>query len=321
MSRRSLFSLTGSITVGAVVGAALHAASLPAASRPIATPPTLGVCPAYLAPIAERTYAVGARVKFLLFWSGRHDEGDARLVWSADTTGVRRTELLVGTDPERAFRGLNRWGYLAETTCEAGAEVVGVMTTSDEASVEEAKASLDASGQGSHAYRAIRATLATGESVADLVHLSGTEACTYRDVQTILDRLPVAGAPRRRSLPAHADTGFLAATSRLVADSIAHQARTERGLSGVKRTYVYGATMYVLALRSSAMKRALTIGTTTFASPIEMAFEIVNTDTQETTPFSITVGTTGDTAGVPLRMVYRPRWWLELDLTLTTQVS
>jgi hypothetical protein len=29
-------------------------------------------------------------------------------------------------------------------------------------------------------------------------------------------------------------------------------------------------------------------------------------------------GTTGDLAGVPLRIVYRPRWWLELELTLVT---
>src|SRR5688572_11495228 len=87
-----------------------------------------------------RHYTVTGRVKLLLVWTGRRDVGAARFVRSDDGERSRRLELLVGTDPDRAPRRLNRWGYVAETSCAAGADVTGIMTESNEQSIEQAEA-------------------------------------------------------------------------------------------------------------------------------------------------------------------------------------
>jgi hypothetical protein len=45
-------------------------------------------------------------------------------------------------------------------------------------------------------------------------------------------------------------------------------------------------------------------------------FVVTNRATRETTEFEIAYGTEDTLSEVPVRIVYRPRWWLELQLTL-----
>ena len=300
--------------VSLVIGLALVGTAAPS-GQPAPVPPSLGVCPAAVRPVAERSYNVAARVRVLLFWTGRHDQGRARIGWSSSADGTRRTELLIGTDPDLAFRHLNRWGYLSETTCAAGAEIVGLMTAADEASIEEAQARLESTAGGS-AYRAIRTRITNHAATADLFRLSTNETFTYRDASTLFARLPVAGAQRNLSMPADADPGLLAATSQLIAQAVVDAGRSSRNVSRARRRYVYAATTYELALASSAMKRDILIGESHYGPAVEATFAILNLSTGETTEFALTAGTAGDLAGVPLRIVYRPRWWLELELTL-----
>ena len=49
---------------------------------------------------------------------------------------------------------------------------------------------------------------------------------------------------------------------------------------------------------------------------IASQFQIKTTDTSERTDFSITYAADGPLAETPLIAVYRPRWWLEVQLTL-----
>jgi hypothetical protein len=61
--------------------------------------------------VDSRTYDVRGRVKMLVFWTGARSQGTARIIRSAAGDNTRRRELLIGTDPERAFRKMNRWSY------------------------------------------------------------------------------------------------------------------------------------------------------------------------------------------------------------------
>src|SRR5262249_19819359 len=168
-----------------------------------------------------------------------------------------------------------------------------------------------------HAFRAIRARQSAGESVAHLLRVSTAKDLTYRDLGALLDQLPPTGTERHVPIPDGADAGLLAAVTTLLRQDIASHATRHVGVTGATRTYVYGSSVYQLRLTSSNAVRELKVDTRRYADPIETAFEIRNLTTKETTDFEIIVGTSGDVEGVPLRIRYRPRWWLQVELTLT----
>ena len=62
----------------------------------------------------ERLYQVDARARPFLFWIRKSNIGDGRLTWRRGPDGTIGYELLVGSDPARTPRHINRWGYLRE---------------------------------------------------------------------------------------------------------------------------------------------------------------------------------------------------------------
>ena len=280
-------------------------------------PPSLGVCSMALPQVAARIYDVGARVRVLLFWTGRHEEGRARIAWSSSPDGTRRTELLIGTESRSRL---------------PASESLGLHLRDDVRRRRGDRRLDDGRGRSVHrrgpgpawtrphvgasTYRAIRTRIANHAATADLLRLATSEPFTYRDAPALFARLPIAGAPRHLSVPADADPGLLSATSHLIALAVAEAAHSSRSLSHARQRYVYAATTYELALESSAIRRELAIGDRLYGPVLDAAFTILNLSTGETTPFALTVGTAGNLAGVPLRIVYRPRWWLELEITL-----
>jgi len=264
----------------------------------------------------EHSYTVAARIRPLLFWTTRRDVGSARLGWSQPSDGPRRLELLIGTDPNRTPMGINRWGYLAETVCGASAHVVGVMTESDEKTIEEAQVQIGQTAHGGHRFKAIRASVINGEANTEIIRLALAERLTYRDAGTILARLGTIGPTRQSRVPPGAESGFLVSLADLLQETVATYNRTGRVGSNIGRTYVYAGRLYVLTLRSATVLPELTLANRVYGEPINGEFEIRNHKTGERTRFSITYGTDPEVAGIPLRIIYRPRWWLELELRL-----
>ena len=89
--------------------------------------------------VREARYVVNARIRPLaLFWVGRDDVGDARFTWRQDPSGRRAYQLLVGSDPARTPRQINRWGFIAEEIHEDRAEVLGFMKGSNEETLDAA---------------------------------------------------------------------------------------------------------------------------------------------------------------------------------------
>ena len=81
-------------------------------------------------------YRMDGRVRPLLFWIGRDDVGMGEIVWRG-ADGAVAFELLIGTDAAKAPRGINRWGYILEESRPSGTRVLGVITTSDEATISD----------------------------------------------------------------------------------------------------------------------------------------------------------------------------------------
>lgn len=279
-----------------------------------------GACPAVDAftVTAEHRYRLAVRVRPLLFWIRRDNVGDARLTWSAAPDGAARLELLIGSDPARAPMRVNRWGYIAETACGAATTVVGVMTESDEQSVEDARARVS---DGGHAFRAIRAVITPAESVASVTRLQVAEPFTYRDLDRLLRRLPNQGGVNRRlTLGEDVHQGFLMATAALVHDTAASYRRAGRTGAdpAASRAYVHGDRVFDLRVRGSGVVQPER-RTVASAPLLETEFEVRHRASGDTSTFRLTYAPGGPLAEVPVRIVYRPRWWFEAELQLADE--
>ena len=88
--------------------------------------------------VREHRYQVDARMRPFLVWIRESNIGDGRLTWRRGRDGTLGYELLVGSDPARTPRHINRWGYLREESGDSGSIVFGVMSQSDGQSVDDA---------------------------------------------------------------------------------------------------------------------------------------------------------------------------------------
>src|SRR5688572_1061095 len=260
----------------------------------------------------EHHYVVSGRIRLLVFWTGRHDVGQARFDRAESPAGARRLALRVGTDPERAPRRINRWGYIDETTCAAETVVTGVMTESKEQSVEQARGAAE---RPKHTpLRAIHSRISGTESITETTTIRPSRSVTYRDVDEVLLMTPSAASVVRRTIPTDVESGFLRAVTSLMKESVGGYRVSQRPPAGLRRAYVYGGNFYDLSLRRSRQVRGPD------GEELESDFAIRNRTTGTTTEFRISYAASGHNAGVARRIVFSPRNWLELELRLKEPV-
>ena len=266
---------------------------------------------------SEWHYTLTARVRPLLFWISREGVGHARIAWTEGADGSRIAELLIGSDPARAPMRINRWGYISEHAAGPTAEVLGVMTTSDEESIGQAKADL-ARQRDAHAFKAIRGSLKDGVASSTVIHLLLVDDFTYKDVEGLLRQLPQAGAvTRQKNVAADVEPGFLLAVKGLLHETVGTYNRLGRmSEQRPRRIFVYNSCLYELAQEESRFQTETLVGGRAYKATIESKLKTRNTATGETSGFVITCGTQAPIAETPIRIVYRPRWWFETELLL-----
>lgn len=256
--------------------------------------------------VAEHYYRMLAKIRPLLFWISRDNVGGARIGWLGDQGGSKGFELLIGSDPARAPRKINRWGYIAEELRGSTASTLGVMKQSNEESIEEAKAKLG-HDTGTHTFKAIRATTANGQAKADVLTLQAGGDLTYRDVGSLLVLLNDNASTTNTNtvnLPPGTRPGFLLALSDLMGNP---------KLKSVP--YVYNGrfhTLHVKGVDSASMR----LSGREYTKLARARFETENQATRERTPFEITYGTTGNLKEVPVHVMYQPKWWFQVELFL-----
>jgi hypothetical protein len=253
-------------------------------------------------------YTINARVRpLLVFWIAKSGVGDA-VVTRHRGTDQASYSLLIGSDPARTPLHINRWGYIEEEIRGAEARLLGLMTESEEDSVQQAEANVRKQPGGSHPFKVIHGTADGERSQARVASINLTEDYTLRQMHVVLDiakRAADGGKLRVVSLPPGTRPGFLAA----LADAMRQPA--ERSIA-----YVYYGKLYELRRTRSATVPNLQIGQRAYGPAVAADFVITSRHDGEQTKFSMTYGTAGAFAEVPLVVSYQPRWWMQVELTI-----
>src|SRR5262249_55845154 len=124
-------------------------------------------------------------------------------------------------------------------------------------------------------------------------------------VLEMVERDPSEGRSRVIRVPAGARTGFLSALADAMRDPAGRPVR-----------YVYFGRLYELRRGRTEPARGVSLGRQAYGPAVAAEFVSTSLSDGEQTRFSITYATEGPLAGVPLRVVYQPRWWMQVELTI-----
>jgi hypothetical protein len=154
----------------------------------------------------------------------------------------------------------------------------------------------------------IRATADGEQAQARVASINMPEDYTLRQMHVVLDvarRAADGGTLRVMRLPAGTRPGFLAA----LADAMRLPA--ERAIG-----YAYYGKLYELRRTRSRTIPNLQIAQRSYGPAVAADFVITSARDGEQTKFSMTYGTDGAFAEVPLTVTYQPRWWMQVELTI-----
>jgi hypothetical protein len=223
-------------------------------------------------------YVMSARVRpLLLFWIGRANVGDA-IVTRAVTPRETRYSLLIGSDPDRAPRRINRWGYIEERIQGGAATVVGLMTESDEESVEEAEANLRREASGLHTFKVIHAAIDAEQSRSVVTAVGAPADYSFRELRAVLALAgdgDTDGKSRVVRLPRGTRPGFLSALAEII-HTQAESARAGAVQAGAPLTYVYHGKFFELRGISAQFKPTLEVNASRYARAVSAQFAIRN---------------------------------------------
>jgi len=269
--------------------------------------------------IIEHHYTMTARVRpLLLFWISRSGVGDATVTWRR-APGQTGHSLLIGSDPDRAPRRINRWGYIDEEVRGTDARLIGLMTESQEESIQDAEAGLRKQANGQHTFKIIRATVDGEQAQSVITTVATPDDYSFRYVRTVLalaEREASAGKTRVVRLPAGTRPGFLSALVELMRAGVASLDTTGAVRPAPPIPYVYHGRIYQLRASRVQLVPELRIGATGYRRVINADFEIKSTYDGEIDRFSMTYGTDGSLAEGPSTVAYQPRWWMQVELAL-----
>jgi hypothetical protein len=309
-----------------IVFVALLMAAVRTAGAASTAPPAggkrLGPACAPLPVVTQHRYRMAAKIRPLLFWIGRDNIGEAHITWRGDGD-ARGFELLIGSDPDRAPRRINRWGYIAEAVQGSGACIVGVMKQSDENSIQEAESRLATEGRdGRHVFKAIREVANRDEIRAGVTTVRVNRDLTYRDLDEVLGAMSTGSQtsdPHAVRLAPGTRPGFLTALAELIhasADAYRHDAGAAGRRTHGPIEYVYNNAFLDVKLKRSDIVRSWRIGTRSVGDVVRAEFEWRNRQSGERSEFEVTYGIDGPFAEIPVAASYQPRWWFQVDLTL-----
>lgn len=312
-------ALVAAVAAAAVVGVASGSAR-PPGRQPAAQPPQSSVSASNgdLPLLRQHRYKMAGRIRPLLFWIGRDDVGMGEIVWRGGE-GAVAYELLIGTDAAKAPRGINRWGFLLEDSRPSVTRVLGVMTTSDEATLSDLP-NRPVGTQSVGRFKGLDARISGGVSRSTAETIETERDFSVREKAVIVGRIQQKlkdGVVRETPVPDGVRQGFLLAVAELVQDTLAARKSGEQALRQMKgRTipYIYSRTLYDLKLADVDLVRAS--GSGPQGGLVRAEFGTLNRTKGSRTTFQLEYATEGPLAGVPTLIRHRPRWWLEAVLTL-----
>ncbi len=242
--------------------------------------------------------------------------GGARIAWRTDGDGRKGYELLLGSDPDRAPRRINRWGFVREDADRSGATMLGVMNRSEDASLDQAKGSLGR-GKDGFLFKINRARVEGGVARAEATTVYAPQDFTFRQLDELLrfaDEAKPAPRVRASALPAGTRPGLLFALADLVRAGV-EAARTPGSAGPSPRSvqYTFNAGVYDLTVSSWKRVDRAAYGTRTYEKLVHLEFESHNLEKGTVEHFVLACGTEGDLAGIPVFVRYQPKWWFKVE--------
>lgn len=306
----------GLITVATLAGTG---AAMPASSpAPQVAAPAEAAYQGTVPVVAEYRYRIAGRIRpLLLFWISKGDIGGGRIRVRRGEGGASGLDLLIGSDPARAPRGINRWGYILEETRGEVTDVVGVMKKSEEDTLDQAKSNIAREAEGDVVFKMIQATVNRVESVARVTIATVAHDYTYRELGALMAAMANDHSPptiRKTPVPPGGRPGLLTAVSELLRDGVETVRRTGKAPGKRILPYVYYAKQYDVALSSASVETRATYGGVAYPRLLRARFEVRARGESWTEKFTIVDGIDGQLAEVPVFVTYQPRWWLAIDL-------
>jgi hypothetical protein len=274
----------------------------------------------------QHRYRLSAAIRPLLFWVGAKNVGNAHIVWREQDEGRRGYELLLGSDPAKAPRRINRWGFVREDAGPGGAIMLGVMNRSEDDNLTTAQSRMaQEAKEGRFLFKMIRASLNGGETRAENRVVYAPTDYTVRQLEELQRFVEATNpAPRVRTgrLPEGTHPGLLFGTARLVDVGVeASRLPGNAGPSLRKVQYTFNTALYDLFLKSWQRVDRVRYGNRTYTNVVRLEFESRNLERGTVERFMLICGTDGPFAGVPVFIHYQPKWWFKVEGVLDEDVT
>jgi len=268
----------------------------------------------------EHVYRITGKVRFLLFWASADDVGGARITWRGGDRN-QSISLLIGSDPGRAPRQVNEWGYIREAATGDLTTVFGIRTVTEGDSPAEAEARRTQAG-GVTELGVLCSSVSSLNASSRTATVYVSDGATYRDLGRVLHAIERHGRWNRRGAfrPSDTEPGFLTALDRLIRSTAAAAADTDDPACG-RFAYIYKDAVYDLFARRVDRLRELRTRSRVYHDLLRSDIVIRNRASGSTTSFSMTYGTTGPLAGVPVTARYQPNWWFKVELELDDEAA
>ncbi len=287
-------------------------------------------------------YVMTARVRLLLFWVGKDDVGGGyiRLGTLPQDTSLEVINLLIGSDPAKAPRAINRWGLASEVVrkspvASSGFEssvFFGFMKVSKGTSVSEMQKELAKEKQsGNFLFSAILNQASPVENFAKTVPFASNTDFTIHDLEqaepVVLEHLMssegrLRNADAREFQACRRAEGFLSSVSELVDEALADRR------APVSVCYLYNGQRFTLTLKQTTRVPQRDVRITLRDAPHDYArtyhdlllasFDNFNETTKTGGSFELLLGTSGSLRGAPVQITYQPNWWFQVILNLKT---
>jgi hypothetical protein len=282
--------------------------------------PFPGISASERRPHTEHLYRIVGKARLLLFWMSADNVGGARITWrGAEPNQV--LSLLIGSEPQRAPRQVNEWGYIREDGAADLTTVFGIRTVTNGDSPDEAEANRTRPG-GLAEFGVLCSAVSPLEAESRTTTVYVPRDATYRDIGLVLNAAERHSKWNGRRTPRPPDTapGFLSALDRLMRATATATTPNSRS-TGRSFAYVYKEAVYDLFPRHLDRINELRTRSATFHDLLRSDMVVRNRATGWTSSFSITYGTRGSMTGVPVTARYQPNWWFRIELELDDSVE
>jgi hypothetical protein len=296
-------------------------------------------------------------IRVLLFWLGRDDVGggmislDVHKALAEEDRWQEEIEVLFGSNPERVPKRVNRWGYGREESVwkrdPATSQVeleqssfVGYMRHSKEDSIGAVELNeRTAKEKRQFWYDAIQTQVFPNKTVSKVYFFSESLDFDYRDLervsQSYFSRLNEGSPDRVRKFENSTGSysspkGFLTSVYCLLKTVVGEldERRVVWREFRLTNRYIHNGRLYNLAISSVKRDKSFRFKdiqnrdleqTCSVNDVVCVDFRVERFDKRSRHDFRIWITNCGPLRGVPLRITYKPRWWLRLELNLVSE--